>query len=202
MVTEIYVNLTENLSDDEWKSIAHFMRRVEKLKNTEYYREHYKIDAKMEFNLNGNQNSCNLPPETVIAQYLLAYRHFWAKKERSYFLRILKIFGRYASTNLARQKLKELRTSWENSLFNSAIEISINDEKLTSHKLIDAWFNGEYFHSNEDHIKTLKSMDEIFSNDFSKFMLIDSITNGSNIIFKISDALDGIKIPENALNQS
>lgn len=156
----------------------------------------------MEFNLSGNQNSCNLPPENVIAEYLLAYRHFWAQKERSHFPRILKIIGRYASTDLARQKLKELRINWEKSLFNSAIEVSINDEQLTSHKLIDAWFNGEYFHSSEDHIKKLKSMDEIFPNDLSKYMLIDSITNGSKIIFKISDALDGIKIPENALNQS
>ena len=139
------------------------------------------------------QYTCSIPPDSITVEHLTAYRHFCSKKEKCYFPAILKLIARYACNDRSEMALKKLRERWEFDLFKDAMRLSLNEEKITASKLLDIWFNGEYFHSDIQKIEELEAMREAFPNDFFKFMLLDVVTTGTNQILMISDSMREIE---------
>lgn len=194
MTSDINVNLSGNLSSEEWDCIDLFKKRVEKLSKTEYFSGRHPINGKVRFNhQEGIVFHCDIPPDHITVEHLTAYRHFCAEKEKCYFPKVLKIIGRYADNDEARATLKAFRIRWENGLFNDAMRLSLNGEKMTAAMLLDVWFNGEFFHSDNEKIEKLIAMENAFPNDFFKFMLLDAVTNGSNQVLMIGEGMKDLK---------
>lgn len=192
MTSGINVNLSGNLSSDDWECIELFKKRADKLSNTEFSSGRHPINGTIEYNqAEGIVFDCDIPPDHITVEHLTAYRHFCAKKEKCYFPRVLKIIARYADDD-ARAALKSFRIRWENGLFNDAMMLYLNGEKMTAAMLLDVWFNGEFFHSVDEKVEKLEAMEGAFPNDFFKYMLLDAVTNGSKQVLMIGEGLKGL----------
>ena len=194
MAIEIYIKLTGELKKHEWDSIDLFKRRADKLAQSEYSSGKYPISGKInDSDEKGLEFTCEIPPDHIIVEHLTAFRHFCFKSEKSYFPTILKLIARHGDSSESKKALSSLRRNWENALFRDALRISINNQNITASSLLDLWFNGEYFHSVLEKIRKLELMQDAFTKDFFKFMLLDVVTTGTNQIVKMGDALAHIE---------
>ena len=133
-----------------------------------------------------------LPPEEQVAEYLMAFRFFYLQDEPTYFYKILRIMGKHAQQPEVQQALKHLRMKWHNALFQSAVNLSLNDNPITASRVLDLWFNAHYFHSDAIKTQALKELNEVFSEKFSKYMLLDATYNASRVVFTVHQGLQGI----------
>ena len=69
------------------------------------------------------------------------------------------------------------------------MSITINEKQITAPTLLDLWFNAHYFHSDESKNEALDILNQAFTVDYSKFMLLDSVFNSTKIILMLYDGL-------------
>jgi hypothetical protein len=133
-----------------------------------------------------------LPPEEQVAEFLMAFRFFYLQKESTHFPAVLGIIGKHTSQPEAREALKVFRRQWEHCLFGNTMNICLNDKPMTSSLLLDLWFNAHYFHSDVEKEMELTELKKAFSEDFAKFMLLDSAFEASKVVLKIYDGVRGL----------
>lgn len=136
--------------------------------------------------------SAEIPSEELIAEILLAFRFFYHKKEPTHFPKILNIIGKHTTNEDVRQALKLFGKKWNDSLFQNALNITYNDRAVTSSLLLDLWFNGYYFHQDEEKKRDLDKLIEGFSENFAKYMLLDSVIAATNEVLRVFESLQGI----------
>ena len=141
-----------------------------------------------------------IPSEEKIAEFLMFFRFFYLQNERSYFLSVLKILGKHSDNPDLRLALKSFRAKWKNSLFRNELHLKLNDKTITSALLLDLWFNAHYFHSDENKEAELQKLQETFTIDFAKYMLIDSTYEATKLILMVYNGLRGIVCKHFALN--
>jgi hypothetical protein len=132
----------------------------------------------------------SVPPEEQIAEFLMAFRFFYLEKESTNFHKILGLLGKHAQEPEAREALKILKAQWANALFQTTLYLSLNDQPVTASLLLDLWFNAYYFHSDKEKGEKLSSLNEAFTESFSKYMLLDSTYNATKTIFIVYNGLE------------
>ncbi|MCP5131322.1 MAG: hypothetical protein H6985_17280 [Pseudomonadales bacterium] len=185
------MEISSKLSDDEWAMLNAYCEKVERLLAT-------KLVASDDCDINGKVRyekekglwfEASLPPEEVIAEFLMAFRFFYLKKEKTFFLRTLNILRKHIANADARSHFDRLKQRWENGLFSSAMSIQLNGEPMTTSLLLDLWLNAHYFHSDEDKSDKLKELNEAFSDEFSKYMMLDGAFEAVKAVFSVYDTI-------------
>ena len=194
MIKRVNVTISDKLDAEEWKSIKAFCKRAAQLANTKLLKSGESgIQGKIRYEENkGLWFEGVLPTEEQIAEFLMAFRFFYLQKERTYLPKILKILGKHTSQEELRQALKIYRQLWDQELFGNAMQLTLNNKKITASDILDLWFNAHYFHSDEDKSKELEKLTMFFSNNFSKVMLLDTIYEKTRIIFRLYEGLRGL----------
>lgn len=194
MTTNVEVNISSLLTEDEWKILRLFCEKVKRIAGTKLVLNQTngmrcRICYTQE---NGLRFEAQLPSEEIISEFLLAFRFFYHKKEPTHFPKILRIIGKHTTNADVRQALRLFGKKWNDSLFQKALNITFNDKGVTSSLLLDLWFNAHYFHQDEKKRKELDQLIENFSEEFAKYMLLDSVIAATNVVFKVFEGMRGI----------
>jgi hypothetical protein len=185
------VSISPKLSDGDWIVVSAYCEKVERLIATKLVSSHQSsINGKIRYEQEkGLWFEATLPPEELIAEFLMAFRFFYLKKEKTFFLRTLNILRKHIDDADASHHFARLKQRWENGLFSSAMSIRLNDEPMTASLMLDLWFNAHYFHSDEDKTEKLKELSAAFSNDFSKYMMLDGAFEAAKAVFSVYDTI-------------
>jgi len=203
MTRQITIDISGSLSKKDWDYLKNFAKRVEELSKIKLLSsEQGTIQAKIKYERGkGLSLEASLPSDEIISELLMAFRLFYLQKEPTYFPRIINIINKHITLPEANNLLNSYKKRWEDNLFNQALFISVNDEKLSSSKILDLWFNAHYFHSDEEKSRELHKINSILSEPFSKYMLLTSIFESVKIIFKVYDSLKPILSKEKVENK-
>ncbi|MGZ8252222.1 MAG: hypothetical protein ACXW1P_07245 [Methylophilaceae bacterium] len=190
----VELHISKSLSDSEWSILEAFCTKTSRLINTKILRsEESAIRGSIKYSSDGGiKYEATLPPEEEITEFLVAFRFFYQEKESTNFHKILGLLGKHAKEEPAREALKALKTKWANALFQTTLYISVNGEPITASLLLDLWFNAYYFHSDEEKSKKLTNLNEVFTEPFSKYMLLDATYSASKIIFTLYNGLNDL----------
>jgi hypothetical protein len=189
MTNNVEVHISSLLAEDEWKILRLFCEKVKRLAGTKLVQTQINsIRCRISFTQeNGLSFSAEVPSEELIAEFLLAFRFFYLKNEPTHFPKILGIIGKHTTNEEVRQALRLFGKKWNDSLFQRALNITYNDMPVTSSLLLDLWFNAHYFHQDEEKRRELDKLIEGFSENFAKYMLLDSSITATNEVFKFSE---------------
>lgn len=193
----------ELVSSDDWKVLNAFHKKAKRLIETKLVNcDEYRIDFRLSFDAAKEAEfTCKLPPEEIIAEFLMVFRFFYLQKEITHFPKVLKVLGKYNERDDARAGLKQLNARWKNCLFGNAMSFKLNGVTLTSSKLLDLWFNAHYFHSDEKKEQELIKQQEILPNESSKYMMIDSAIESTDLIFEIYQVVNKVVEQHTASSQ-
>lgn len=187
----IEVEISPKLSNDDWAVLVAFCEKAERLIATKLVSSgRSDINGKVRYEQEkGLWFEATLPAEEQVAEFLMAFRFFYLKKEKTFFLRTLNLLRRHVDNSDAGQHFERLKQRWENGLFSSAMSIQLNGETMTASLLLDVWLNAHYFHSDEDKGEKLRELNEAFSNDFSKYMMLDGAFEAAKAVFSVYDSV-------------
>ncbi|ULQ46024.1 hypothetical protein JN531_013045 [Flagellatimonas centrodinii] len=190
----VELHIAPMLSDGDWDVLTAFFGKAERLIAT-------KLVSSGESDIKGGIRyrqgeglwfEAQLPPEEFVAEFLMAFRFFYLKKEKSFFPRALGVLGKHIDDPEVRQHFARLRERWENGLFGQAMSIQLNDQPMTAALLLDLWLNAHYFHADEDKAEKLEKLNEAFSSDFSKYMMLDGAFEAAKAVFVVFDSVKEI----------
>jgi len=193
-VKRVEVHISPKLSDEDWDVLTAFCRKAERLIAT-------KVVSSGGSDIKGGVRygqekglwfEAQLPPEELVAEFLMAFRFFYLKKERSYFLRALGVLGKHVDDPEVRQHFARLRQRWENGLFGNAMSIQLNGQPMTAALLLDLWLNAHYFHADEEKAEKLDKLNQAFSTEFSKYMMLDGAFEAAKAVFVVFDSVKEI----------
>lgn len=122
----------------------------------------------------------------------MVFRFFYLQKERTHLRKVLKLLGKYTTTEEGRAALKMLGRQWDDCLFAKAMNVEWNNKKLTSAMLLDLWFNAYYFHQDDNKEKELKELVGVFSEGFAKYMLLDAAFEAAKVVYRVYVGVRGI----------
>lgn len=179
------------LSDSEWEDLANFCSKARRLIDTKIVSaEGNSIHGRIQYDADsGLKFEAELPSEELVAEFLMMFRFFYLNDEPSNFLRILSILSRHADEPEAREAIKATKARWKSALFDTALNLSLNQRPVTASILLDLWFNAHYFHSDAKKTQQLSELNKAFSESFSKFMLLDAAYNATKLILMIYSGL-------------
>ncbi len=185
------IHISALLSDDEWKILRLFCQRASEMAECKVLENGgASVTGKIQYHKGtGLSFSQNLPPKEQISEFLMAFRFFYLQKEPTHFLSVLSLLSRHAEKEEAREVMKIVKRQWSDSLFSRSLHVKVNDTPLTSALLLDLWFNSHYFHSDAEKASQLEVLKETISEDFLRFMLLNSVLNACLPLFKVYDAL-------------
>jgi hypothetical protein len=191
MVKHVQIDILESLSNEEWKVLKGFCNKANRLISTKLVADgNSAISGKVRYEKDkGLRFEATLPPEEQVAEFLMAFRFFYLKKEATYFPKILKIIGKHTTQAEAYQALKVFSRQWENSLFGNAVFIKVNGKQISTSLLLDIWFNAHYFHSDIKKGTELQKLKSLLTEDFTKCMLLDAIYGATKIVLMVSNGL-------------
>lgn len=194
MVKHVEIRISHSLSEEDWKVLRVFCDKARRMIATKMVSGgegsiHGEVRYEQE---KGLWFEATLPPEEQIAEFLMAFRFFYLQKEPTHFPAVLGIIGKHTSEPDAREALKVFRRQWENCLFGSAMYISLNGKPITSSLLLDLWFNSHYFHSDTEKEMELVELKKAFSENYAKYMLLDSAFEASKVVLKIFSGVRGM----------
>lgn len=197
MINDEIATLVNKANATELECIRLFKSRAVELSENSLICNGYRSSVDLQFSNEKGPSLFikSLPSEEAFRSLLLTFRHFWAKTENCYFLRILNIVDRYVPET--RKFISELRKLWHQTLFGST-QIIIDDTELTSNTLLDLWINAEYFHNDllkkQELEELIARLGAIGSPDFAKFLLIGSVCECCNAILRLNDEFKELDI--------
>lgn len=192
MARNVELRISQSLAEPEWEVLVDFCAKVKRLIATKVVSsDESAISSKIRYTQErGLGFDVTVPPEELIAEFLMAFRFFYLEKEPTNFYKILVLLGKHAQEPAAREALKILKVQWTNSLFQTRLYLSLNGQPVTASLLLDLWFNAHYFHSDKQKGEKLSNLNEAFTESFSKYMLLDSTYNATKTIFIVYSGLE------------
>lgn len=192
MARTVAIQISQFLTEPEWQVLGEFCAKAKRLIATKVVaRDESAISCKIHYTQErGMWFEATVPPEEQIAEFLMVFRFFYLEKEPTNFYKILALLGKHAQEPEAKEALKHLKAQWANSLFQTALYISLNGQPVTASLLLDLWFNAHYFHSNREKSEKLAQLNEAFTEAFSKYMLLESTYNATKTIFTLYSGLE------------
>ena len=195
-MTTASVKISTDMSASDLKVLRDFHDRVLILSKTKLVKgsdsgikANLKINAETGFSVN-----VALPPEEQLAEFLMAFRFFYLKKESTFFPRIVNLVGKYSDESY-RQVANLIKQQWSDSLFKKAMGVKLNGKNISSDYLIDLWFNAHYFHNDEKKKAELEELNSLLQNDFCKFMFVDSVYNASDVVRRFHAGIGSLFLP-------
>lgn len=192
-MTQVLVSINPNIPEPDLSQLKLFHDRVVALANTRLVKAgQSNIHASITLDAaKGIARRVALPPEEQIAQFLMAFRFFYMKSEKTHFPRIVNLVSRHADPAAA-EVFRAIKARWENSC---SVQLRLNGEPVTSGRLIDLWFNAHYFHGEPAKREQLDGMNALLSDDLSKFMLLDAVYNASEIVRGFHTGIGALFVP-------
>ena len=128
-----------------------------------------------------------LPPEEQLDSLCRKFRFFYGDREASNFDRVANILKRHIEDKEFRDCIDNLKDNWngKNAIKWSIIDENKNELNLTTQYLIDAWFNGNYFHSDEDKEQQLNHINKFISTRVNQYLFFDSVFQSSQSIINL-----------------
>jgi hypothetical protein len=132
-----------------------FHARVEELQRFRLLQKEFDISFKMEFsNLKGRgymAAESSEPDDEELRSFLTLFRQFMSDNEPIHLEGIYNILFQYITNDELKERLKEARQAWKESLRGYGTLIfedgSGNRREMTPELATDIWINGFYFHS-------------------------------------------------------
>jgi len=114
MTRHVNIVVSHHLAPEDWAILEAYCARAKRLTETKLLAaDQSAIHGKVRYaRENGLWFEAQLPSEDLIAEFLMAFRFFYLKKERTFFPRTLGIIGKYTADPDARQALKVLSNRW------------------------------------------------------------------------------------------
>lgn len=189
----VKVNISREMTSGDFETLLLFHQRVVNMANTRLIKgAESNIRASINIQASsGLQITTTLPPEEQVAQFLMAFRFFYLKKEKTHFPKILSTVSKYSGPEF-HDVSKIIRKQWDQSC---SANIRLNGEIIASSKLIDLWFNAHYFHGEIRKQRELEQLNKILTNDFCKFMFLDSLYNASDTIRRFHAGIAELFVP-------
>ena len=189
----VQVNINRDIAPCDFEILSLFHQRVVNLASTKLVKG---AESNIRASINiqagsGLQLTTALPPEEQVAQFLMAFRFFYLKKEKTHFPKILTTVAKYSGPDF-RDVSAIIKKQWDQSC---SVNMRLNGETITSSKLIDLWFNAHYFHGETRKQKELERLNTLLTNDFCKFMFLDSLYNASDTVRRFHAGIGELFVP-------
>ena len=163
-----YYPTTWTLTEEQEKTLKLFCKKVEEL--FQHGNFPYPFGATIKWHPGRPLDvEAKLPPEILVRSTALGIRHFYAEKEKLQFYKIYNILFPACQDEKFKQALQSIRKKYSDFL-RKKIGNAVNFEKtifygvnITSNKeLLDTFFNGDYFHTDEKYSAFIENIDKDF----------------------------------------
>lgn len=171
-------------SENDWRSIEMFKKKADLLFQCELLKSgNNAISAHIEAE-KGKPIlfQVALPNEDALKSLILSFRPFYANNEPSNFKKVMNILKRYCRDKEVHETIETYVHDWDHSLLDGAMKITDKKGPITASRLFDLWFNGHYFHSDEDKDLELNSIKSVITEGYAKYLMVDSVYNCVKLI--------------------
>lgn len=134
----------------------------------------------------------DMPSEDQLRSLYLSFRFFFQQDEPCHFPKVLKIIGRKFPHDPVNIFLKNLKDQWQRPFKNSSF-VEFLRRKVDAHELLNLWFNAHYFHSDLDKEKELYEINQIFSENLSRFLLYDTVMCSGLAVINLKKSIQDLK---------
>lgn len=167
---------------EDFSDVALFRERVEKFEKSQRKYQKSPI-SKTTYSDKGSviKFEANTPDIEEVASLGRNFRFFYAEKEPTNFQKILTKVRRRAQDEWACAYMDLLACQYKEAMNSSLISAEMG-YSVTNRKIIDLWFNSEFFHSDKDKRRNLFDVHEAIGEAPSLFQLYVSIARCSPFI--------------------
>jgi hypothetical protein len=193
--TNIEVYIRDRLTSEELRDIRLFIRRAKEYQESKLLRDRgFKIHMNVKYEKGSALKfTTTLPEEDLLKSFLMSFRFFYLEKEPSNFLHILNILKRKSENDLVVQQLDKYKKQWNGAFEREQYSIKINGVLLTSKYMMDLWFNAHYFHSDSNKQEKLNELNNLLSQEGSKYLLVDSVLLATEAIFNVAKSVEQLE---------
>ena len=160
--------------------------------------------------LDNEGSSFEQPDEELLRSYMMSFRLFVQEKEPTYFMRIRNLAGQHLKPELEKEhiRLKNYKLRWQHVLDKGDLWVgTVGGDPLKPKDVLDAFLNGEYFHSDKGH---RVSLDGYLSDNMpvERMLLLDTIASLTSLIMELGNFIgyglknDWFNLPQNNASES
>lgn len=174
--------LVADLTSEESEQVSLFKERSERLfVSQEKYQNIPMVSYGREEDGRITNIEMNTPEFDSIINLAINFRFFYAQKESTNFGTFLNFIRQRAKDEWAVNYLDHIRKNYNNSMRSkNGCEKFCSD--VDNRKVIDLWFNSDFFHSNPKKRIALKDLNQKVGEEISLFQLYSAILNCSTYI--------------------
>jgi len=161
---------------DNQEVISLFCKSVDDLKQLEFCKDPKSVQTRLNIKVEspgGPRIVIEVPSQDVIGSYLMALRKFYMQKEPTWVLRIIGIAMRIEAPQAFKEIVEIVKNMYLQTLKVSPIGLCLDKKEYTPKNIIDVYFNGELFHSDE---KKMAELAKIRRSGLEKIFYFDLIT--------------------------
>lgn len=167
---------------EEYSDIALFRERVEKLVNAQSKYQRVPMSKVTSGETTEEINfEANTPHLEEVASLARNFRFFFADKEPTQFQKILSKVRRRTRDDWTGRYMDWLASQYKDSMKATQISAALG-HPVTNKKIIDLWFNSEFFHSEREKKQELVDIHEVIGEVPSLFQLYVAIVRCSSLV--------------------
>lgn len=166
-----------NISEDEVKRLESFVQRADELLQRRIFKKGLpKTKLSWGFQAQPETIKSEFPDEEDFRSALLDLRLFYMTREDIQFYRVSGTLCKTLADDTLREHVKSIREIYKQNLEGCPLGIRINGKKqLTGEKVLDMYFNGRYFHPDEDKSNKLSYFEDRVFPEYLKYNLISVV---------------------------
>jgi len=141
---------------EEKNKLESFLSLVDKIKQLRLFRENLPV-VNIIFDISSKDavSRIEVLDEEILRSVLLDLRKIFAQNEATNFGSICNLIYKKVNNAKIREEISAVREAYNRSLKETEFKIEINDHKVTPQEALKLWFNGYYFHENQEVNKKL-----------------------------------------------
>jgi hypothetical protein len=192
--TEIKVNISDSLTEEELKDIRLFLKKADELSKTRIMTgADNGISMRVSSEIGKTpQISVTLPDEEYLRSFYMAFRMFYSQ-DATNFNRIANIVKRRSGVEGARKYVDALKERWSGALARQQFHMEVDGQEMTPSLLMDLWFNAHYFHPDEGKDEKLSALKSVLTHDGCRFMLADAVYEASVAVLRLAHSLKALE---------
>jgi len=190
----VRLDIANSLSEADWHCVDTFKYRSERLSKTELVKEHNSGRVAWSMTMTEKGLTCegDLPAESIIVEHLAALRFFYLEKEPVFFDKVVNMLSQHSRLAEATLAYRSIKAEWKNALFGDAVQIEWHGGKISAGRLLDLWFNGEYFHGDKKARDELGRLWETIPQMVTKWLLVEAALCSTSVVLKLNAWLAGL----------
>lgn len=175
-------SIVSGITEGELSSIRLFRERVEKLNLSQAKYQNLPISVTVLNNESGELRfKANTPDVDEIINIAVKFRFFYADKEPTQFEKILTQTRRRISDEWAANYIDRIAGFYKEAMKASDTSNTLG-HPIANRKIINLWFNSEFFHTDPEKRVELESVNKIIGSEASLFQLYTAIVKCSSFI--------------------